>query len=206
MKLAELLMDNPVAFLDEMVDNTFIGDQPLDKQDVSFDVAYSRPVGTFNGLEVWGSKYFGKKYDLYGILNKERDVLAWALFDSEINSGYSTFVRAWVSPTERGKNHTLTIINFLTSKGKEKIIIDKHEETSSSSRRMLVKWFSLSPQYRQFSISFYDENGKIEPPDIDEILKAGNKNRVQIVLENLSDRELHRYGAGKRILNDFEWY
>lgn len=206
MKLAELFENNPISFIDEMVDNSQAGDQPFGREDVSFDVAYSRPIGTFNGLEIWGSKFFGKKYDLYGILNKERDVLAYAVFDLEIHPGYSTFIRAWVKPEERGKNHTLTIINFLTSKGKEKVMIDKKEVTSSSSRNMFKKWFSLTPQYKQFTMSFYVGDKKLDEPNIEKVFQQGTINDVHIIMEN-DDRKQHpRYGAGKRILRDWEWY
>lgn len=206
MKLKDLFENNPISFLDEMVDNTFIGDQPLDKQDISFDVAYSRPVGTFNGLEIWGSKYFGKNKDLYGILDKQRNVLAWAVFDILKHSGYSTFERAWILPQERGKNHILTIINFLTSKSKEKIMIDKEEGTSSSSRKMFKKWFSLPPQYKRFSMSFYIDNKKIDEPDIEKVFQTGTVNDIYIIMEGIYSTHQPRYGAGKRILNDIIWY
>jgi len=206
MKLKDLFENNPVSFLDEIVDNTFIGDQPLQTQDISFDVAYSRPIGTFNNLEIWGSKYFGKSKDLYGILDKKRNVLAWVVFDVMKHPGYSTFERAWVLPKERGKNHTLTIFNFLTSKGKEKILIDVDALTSDSSRKMLKKWFSLSSQFRHFSISFFKNSKKIEQPDVDLIFKSGTQNNIHIVMEDCFNRTVPRYGAGKRILNDVFLY
>ncbi|MGI0075932.1 MAG: hypothetical protein ACREAU_00820 [Nitrosopumilaceae archaeon] len=206
MKLKDLFEHNPVAFLDEMVDNTFIGDQPLEKQDISFDVAYSRPVGTFNGLEIWGSKYFGKNKDLYGILDNQRSVLAWAVFDLVKHPGYSTFERAYTVPKERGKNHILTIINFLVEKAKEKVLVDKDELTSNSSRKMFKKWFDLSPQLRHFTINFFENGKKIEHPDLHKIFQQGERNQVYIILEDAFGRNLPRYGAGRRILRDFIWY
>ena len=202
MKLREILDNNPVSFLDE--DNSFIGDQLLEKQEVSFDVAYSRPVGTFNGHEIWGSKFFGKNYDLFGILDKGRNILAWCLFDITKNSGYSTFLRAYVDEKHRGQNLTLVIMNFVTEKNKEKIMIDKDELTSSSSRGMIRSWF-MNPARRRFDMKFYDGDQLVKDPDIEHALKAGEKNSISVVFEDLSGRTPPRYGAGKRILMDWEW-
>lgn len=204
MKLKYLFENNPIHFINE--DNMFVGSQPLNKQKVSFDVAYSRPVGTFNGLEIWGSKYFGKNKDLYGILDNQRKVLAWAVFDNKLNPNYSTFERAWVEPSERGKDHTLTIINFLITKANEKVMIDKNEITSTDSRNLIRKWMSYPPQKRHFNVSFFDSKGKIPSPDLDNILKDNTKNDVYIIFENTLNRELPRYGAGERILQDIIWY
>lgn len=203
MTLKELFENNPIHFLE---DNTFIGSQSFKNQQVSFDVAYSRPIGTFNGLEIWGSKYFGKDYDLYGILDKQRNVLGWVVFDLIKHPGYSTFSRAWVEPSERGKEHTLTIINFLISKAYEKIMIDKDELTSTDSRNMLRKWFNYSPQKRHFSIKFFDSRGEITKPDLDQILKDRTKNDVYLIFEDVYNRNLPRYGAGERVLQDIIWY
>lgn len=202
MKLCELFANNPIYDLGEDNDITR---QLLDKQDVSFDVAHSRPVGTFNGLEIWGSKYFGDKLDLYGILNKQRDILSWCLFDNAKNDPYLTFNRAYTSPQYRGNDYTLTIINFLIEKIKAKIIIDKDEVTSPDSRRMLFKWFSYDTQKRHFSMKAFF-NGK-EVNDLNKILKDGSKNDVYIIMEDVYGRKLPRYGgSGKRILHDIVWY
>lgn len=202
MKLKELLDNNPISFLDE--DNTFIGNQPLENQEVSFDSAYSRPIGTYNGLEIWGSKYFGKNYDLYGILDKQRNILSWCLFDIVKNLGYSTLLRVFVDKNNRGKNLTLLIINFLTEKGKEKIMVDKDEFTSDSSRGMLKAWYKNNTS-RRFEMNFIDNNIKIETPDIESIFKIGSKNKISITMESISDFDLPRYGSGKRIVKDWIW-
>lgn len=204
MKLYEVLENNPVAFLDE--DNTYVGDQPLDTQQVSFDVAYSRPVGTFNGLEIWGSKYFGKNIDLYGIIDEQRNILAWCTLDVVQNTGYSTLTRVWVDPTQRGKNLVLTLINFITEKLKEKVMIDSRELTSSSSRGMIQKWVNLDPQYRHFTIKFVQNGQEITTPNVADILQQGSVNNVAVIFESMYNRNLPRYGAGKRIVSDFKWY
>lgn len=210
MRLKELFANNPIHFIDDIPlfeDNMFVGSQPFDKfQNVSFDVAYSRPVGTFNGLEIWGSKYFGGPYDLYGILDKQRNILAWVIFDIERHPGFSTFIRAWVEPSERGKDHTLTILNFIVSKGKEKIFIDKNEQTSTDSRRLIKKWLQYPPQKRHFDIKFFDSNGMIDNPNVEDILKPRTINDVYLILENTFNRDVPRYGAGRRVISEFVWY
>jgi len=202
MKLREILDNNPIRFLDE--NNSYIGDQPLEKQEISFDVAHARPVGTYNGHEIWGSKFFGKDYDLFGILDKERNILAWCLFDIVKNAGYSTFLRAYVDKDHRGQNLTLVIMNFMTEKNKEKVMIDKDELTSSSSRGMIKSWF-MNPAKRRFDIKFFDGDVQLNDPDIEQVLKAGEKNNISIVFEDMSGRISPRYGAGKQIIMDWEW-
>ena len=202
MKLKELFENNPISFAFE--DNTYIGDQPLEKQQVSFDVAYSRPLGTYNGHEIWGSRYFGKDIDLYGILDEHRNVLAWCIFDTVKNPGSSTFLRAYVDKAHRGQSLTLMIINFLTEKTKEKIIIDKDEVTSDASRGMIKSWFNSNAKCR-FKMKFFNNCKLMRKTDIDKILKAGVKNEISITMEAISDKVLPRYGSGERILMDWSW-
>ena len=204
MRLKYIFATSPIHFLDE--DNTFIGDQPLDQQEVSFDVAYSRPVGTFNGLEIWGSKYFGKNIDLYGILDAQRNVVAWCTFDIVKHSGYATLTRMWVQADNRGNNHILTIVNFVIEKCKEKVLIDSDEMTPDSSRKMIKKWYLMTPQYRHFAMKFMNGTDEITNPNIDEILSPGMITTTAVILENVYNRNLPRFGAGKRIIKDFKWY
>lgn len=203
MKLKDILLNPEIHFLDE---DNFVNVQNINHQEVSFDVAYSRPIGTFNGCEIWGSKYFGKKYDLYGILSKERNILAWCAFDIEMHPGYSTLIRAFVDPTARGNNHTLSIINFIVEKLKIKIMIDKDEPTSIDSRKMFKKWYNLTPQERHFNMSFYLNDTKIDNPDVEMILADNSKNNVYIIFEDCYDRKYNLFGCGKRILADAKFY
>ena len=196
MKLTEIINNSKI-----IEDNFFNGDQPSDPQDISFDVAYSRPVGTFNGLEIWGSKYFGKDIDVYGILNKERDIISWAAFDNT-NNNYLKFIRAYSK--EKGKNHILTIMNFLIEKLKQKIIITSNEVTSTSSRNMLLKWTKLTPQFKHFSMKFFDNDEEIF--NYEDALKDNVKNNIRIVMEDVYNRTLPLFGTGKRVLSDVIWY
>lgn len=208
MKLDDLFNNNPINFQEEDITTLFLEDnrfdfQPLQHQQVDFNVAYSRPVGTYNGKEIWGSRYFGKDVDLYGILDKQRNILAWSAFDNKSHTGYSTLIRSYVDPTQRGKDLTLTIINFLVTKANEKIWIDKDEPTSKDSRKLIGKWFQYPIQKRHFNMKFFDSSGEIAKPNTNQILQGGIKNDVYIILEDCLNMKMPRYGGiGKRILMD----
>jgi len=191
MKLNELFA-KPVA-----EDNRYIGNNRF-PECPEFDPEHSRPLGTFNGLTIWGSRY-GSSTDIYGVI-KNGNPVAWCAFDTSKNPGTSTWIRAWVDQEHRGKDLTLCIINFITAKNDEKITIDKDEQTSSASRGLLKKWMALTPQSRLFSIRFVDDHGSMVDPEF--ALSNWTKNDVHVEIAPSRTVE-QRFGTGKHIIP--EW-
>ena len=204
MKLKELFKQLPVL----TEDNIFMGNQSFTNQKISFDSAHSRSLGTFNRITIWGTKCLGDRYDIYGILEDESPskILAWCVFDTQEHPGYSQFVRAYVKPLARGQGLTLTIMNFVITKAKEKVIIDKNESTSSSSRKMIRSWIKLGAQQRHFDMKFMLNGVEIKGSDIDNSLKDRTKNDVEIFFESERDYSSKMFGYGERVLHEFVWY
>lgn len=205
MKIKELFELRINYILNE--DNKFIGSQVFADQEISFDIAHSMLVGSFNGLEIWGSKYIGPKYDIYGILTKDREVLSWCIFDIEIHPGFSTFIRAFTKKEHRGKDLVLTIINFMVEKSKEKILIDKDESTSTDSRKMIKKWANYPNVKRHFNIKVLDKDQKEVDINLNDVLSDDSKNDNYLLFESDSDKKYHlMIGVGLRVLSDWVWY
>lgn len=205
MTLKELFEHRINYILNE--DNKFIGSQVFDDQEISFDIAHSILVGSFNGLEIWGSKHLGPRYDMYGILTKNREVLSWCIFDIKMHPGFSTFIRAFTKKEHRGKDLTLTIINFMVEKTKEKILIDKNESTSSDSRKMINKWANYSNVKRHFTIKVLDKDKKEIDVSLDSVLIDHSINDNYLLFETISDKIYpSTCGVGRRILSDWIWY
>lgn len=204
MKLNELFNQKPVL----AEDNIFIGDQSFSDQKISFDPAHTKAVGTFNRITIWGSKCLGERYDIYGILENDSPlkILAYCVFDIKSRSGYSQFIRAFVEQPARGRGLALTIMNYVITKAREKVIIDKAESTSSSSRKMLSSWFKMDSQKRHFDMRFMLNDKEIKDPNVDDILRPGSKNEVEIVLESDRDASTRMFGFGERVLHEFVWY
>lgn len=214
MNLKELF--DKTVFLGE--DNRFIGGQPFDTtQEVFFtDECHAKPAGSFNGTVIWESYFFPKEYILYGILNEERNPLSWCVFNLEKNPGYLTFIRAFTEKEHRGKDLMLTMVNFLIEKCKKKILIDKKEETSSDSRRMIKKWANYDNHdqvKRHFKIKVLDKDKKEIDTPLDSVLTALTLNDNYILFETTNDRVYPSLyggpsgkGKGQGVLSDWVWY
>ena len=198
MILRDILLNPEILLLD---DNTFVGSQNFDENLPKFESAYSRPVGTFNRIEIWGSKFYGSTYDVYGILNQDKSPKAYIILKPE--SKHSEWIQAWVEPSERGKKFTLTLINFVIEKLKEKIKISKDELTSTDSRKLIQNWLKLSSQERHFNLNLM-LNGE-KSTDWDSAFET-NVNSYEIILENFSDKKIPLFGAGERVITEFKWY
>jgi hypothetical protein len=112
-------------------------------------------------------------------------------------------IRAFVDNDHRGKDYTLLILNFVTEKLKEKIMITSDEETSSDSRKMLLKWSKLGTE-RRFKMKQFIGDDEVNQ-SWDEILAPHVKNDVSIMLEALSDKKYRLFGAGPRVISDWIW-
>jgi len=200
MKLIELFQILPELF----EDNAFIGDQRFDQDAPSFDGVYARPVGDFNGSEIWGSRYYGKDVDVYGILGTDRKTPIAYIALEKSSEGY-LLRRAWVDKVSRGKKLTLTLLNFVISKCKEHVTVTSDEKTSSSSREFFKRLIALPPQTRHFTVKFVDGDTEIKDPDINKILGQGSKNSIKIVMEGV-DHGLRLFETGSRRLYGFQWY
>jgi hypothetical protein len=111
-RLAELFEDRalPFDFKDEELPNFL-------------DHETSRQVGTFDNQVIWGSRFYGRDYDAYGILNDGVCVAMVVITTSESiaivddkATPYQTIAKIWVHANFRGKAYATCIIGFLIKK------------------------------------------------------------------------------------------
>ena len=122
MKLFEIFkMDEVFAQSFEMT--------PSDDLDKFIKPEYSAKVGTFDGYEIWGSRFYGEKLDTYCILGENNIPKAIVVIqtDEVLYDGINCnqIEKVWVDKNSRGKSLTTIILGFIVIKSKTHLISNK---------------------------------------------------------------------------------
>lgn len=154
MKLEEL-------FLEDYALSFNMGDELPDFKDRQ----YSKRIGTMNGNEIWGSRFYGADFDAYGILDDNKNPLAVLIIQTyqKLYNGKKCqqIEKIWVDKNNRNKAYATSLIGFVIRKLKTPLI----------SNRLLtddgIKLYKSYLKNKTFDVSIYDFKNKrlIDEPD-----------------------------------------
>lgn len=102
----------------------------------AFDPRYSKVVGQFDGLDIWGSREF-KGCDTYGILDDDHVPLA--ICRIELTANLPILRELWTNDSHRGKGYATILILFLLRKLNIKLHIPATEVVSDDARSFIIK-------------------------------------------------------------------
>ena len=153
--------------LSELFEDTAL---PFDMEDGLPDFKnsqYSKKIGTMNGNDIWGSRYYGSNFDAYGILDDNKNPLAVLIIQTHqrLYNGKKCqqIEKTWVDSDHRNKAYATSLIGFVIRKLKTPLI----------SNRLLtddgIKLYKSYLKNKTFDISVYDfKNKKLidEPTDL----------------------------------------
>jgi hypothetical protein len=106
MKLKDLFEDRAVGF--EMTELPDFSDSSLSKK-----------VGTFDGYEIWGSRFYGSAFDTYGILDDGKAIAIIVISTKEqLIAGikFQEIQKIWVAEQHRGRALSACLIGFIVKK------------------------------------------------------------------------------------------
>jgi GNAT superfamily N-acetyltransferase len=140
----------------------------------SFDPAYSKVVGTFDGKDVWGSRE-KRGYEIFGFKVNDNVVSYCIIGEEEVSPGVQEFRELWTDDNYRGRGLGSGLILFLTKKIKIKLLLNKNEIVSPDARMVL---------------SALAKTGKIKitsdgvTADYESIFNDRTKNNIELMIES----------------------
>jgi hypothetical protein len=168
---------------------------------------YSDKLGTYNSVEIYGSRYFGERIDAYGIIDeKTNKTLAFLLINTNpTNIGgvdYYSTAGVWVSPEHRNKGLASTLYLFVTRKMNLKLMSDSGVSSNG------LNLYSSFLKRKLLNVKFYNNSTNeivnTEPSDLfslpnkwnlifEKIEDWSNLNGYDIRLNGLGHRQVPEY-------------
>jgi len=163
-----------------------------------FNPRYSKIVGTYDGKDVWGSRFFGPDHDAYGFADKDQ-VLAFVVIGSDKNAKYDAYPieRIWTDPSQHGKGYATALILFLTQKLKVKLLIDKNEKLTQDSWDWLIK----GVEKKRLNAIDVKTNKIVKLTKLKKELKQKQLTSTALIIESTSTLAT-LFGTGYRILKE----
>ena len=178
MKLFEIFkMDEDFAQSFEMT--------PSDDLDKFIKPEYSAKIGTFDGYDIWGSRFYGEKLDTYCILGENNIPKALVVIQTKekLYDGVKCqqIEKVWVDKNSRGKSLTTIILGFIVIKSKTNLISNKI--VTQDGKKFYQKLLSKPIfKFRYFDTS--DESVSIAKPA--DIFDFPNPWQIILTYENYS--------------------
>ena len=101
----------------------------LDNLDKFINPSYSSKIGTFDGFDIWGSRIYGDKHDVYCIIDDKNIPIALVVIQTfeTLYDGKKCqqIEKVWVNKNNRGKSLTTIILGFIVFKTKTNLISNK---------------------------------------------------------------------------------
>jgi GNAT superfamily N-acetyltransferase len=194
MKLIELftlLPDNEIFFLKE----DFASDPAITIP--SFKARYAKVVGTYDGLEVWGSRFFGAEHDTYAFREKNT-TLAFVVVSSK-KSEFDAYPleRIWTNPKHLRKGYATALILFLTQKLHNKLLISKDDKLTQDSWGWLIK----SVEKNRLKVLDVETKELVSIEKLKNELNQKQHTSTSLIIETTMG-SIELFGTGYRILRE----
>lgn len=167
MKLSELFTLLPEDY----------GRLPLDPPNKpTFDPKYSKVVGTFDGMDIWGSREI-PGFDVFGIRDSGGLVLAYIIMSSDSGSDAHRLRELWTSTIARGRGYATILLLFVLRKLNRRLLLSHDEVVSDDARSFILKGAVAN----KFKV--YDNNGRLVPVDVlHQVFSVLGKTDTELVL------------------------
>lgn len=116
----------------------------------TFDPKYSKVVGTFDGVDIWGSREL-RGYDIFGIRD-ETSVLAYLVLSNSERNGAIPMRELWTSPTARGHGYATILLLFVLRKLRQRVLLSHDEVISDDARSFILKGVAAN-KFKAYSVS-----------------------------------------------------
>jgi hypothetical protein len=104
----------------------------------SFDPKYSKVVGTFDGLDIWGSRELAG-FDIFGIRDTTGDALSYLIVSNADIGGAFPLRELWTASDARGCGYATILLSFVLRKLGRRIILTHDEVVSDDARSFILK-------------------------------------------------------------------
>jgi hypothetical protein len=194
MKLIELFTKLPDAEIFHLKED-FINDPLITMP--KFKPRYAKVVGTYDGREVWGSRFFGAEHDIYAFREKNA-TLAFVVVNSRENEmGAYPLERIWTNPKHRSKGYATALILFITQKLGNKLIIQKDEPLTQDSWDWLIK----SVEKNRLKVVDVETKKLVKVEKLKMELNQKQHTTTSLIIETtMQSKKL--FGTGYRILSE----
>lgn len=181
--------------------------QPFDMREQNnlpdfLDKKYSKLVGTFDGYDIYGSRFYGEKYDAYGILNNQQNVCATLVIQTQEKmydgKKCQQIEKVWVDKNDRGKALATSLLAFVIRKLKTNLI----------SNRLITNdgeiFYKKLIQKKTFDFEFFDFVKSKRLNDLpNDLFSKPNSYQIILTQHFLEGFEDRLFGHGeKHILNE----
>lgn len=103
-----------------------------------FNSRYAKIVGTFDGLDVWDTRFFEPNHHTFAFRNESGKAIAFVVIEENMFNGAHPLVRMWSDKEHRKRGLITALILFITKKLQLRLIIKSDEPLTDQGRNWLV--------------------------------------------------------------------